>query len=382
MSGRNDRAFWIESLERIADPVLTALADHRLKASMPVEGKSADRPLYTHLEAVGRTLAGIAPWLESAASDPDEESIRRRQASLARAGIDAATDPDSPDYCNFTSGQQPIVDAAFLAHAILRAPTELWEKLDGRVKQNLKAALMATRVGRKPAFNNWLLFSAMIEAALHRMGESWDPMRVDYALRQHEQWYAGDGAYCDGPHFHWDYYNSFVIQPMLIDVLLEVGHMYPEWERMREPVLARAERYAAVLERMISPEGAYPIIGRSIAYRFGAFQLLGQIALMRRLPDGIRPAQVRCALTAVIKRTLSAKGTFDEGGWLKIGVAGSQPSLGEGYISTGSLYLCATGLLPLGLPREDPFWSDPPEPWTSVRVFGGEDIQADRAISL
>src|SRR5690606_40015581 len=64
-----------------------------------------------------------------------------------------------------------------------------------------------------------------------------------------------------------DYYNSFVIQPMLIDVLLEVGHVYPEWERMREPVLARAERYAAVLERMISPEGAYPIIGRSIAYR-------------------------------------------------------------------------------------------------------------------
>ena len=44
-------------------------------------------------------------------------------------------------------------------------------------------------------------------------------MRVDYALRQHDQWYKGDGAYGDGPTFHWDYYNSFVIHPMLLDVL-------------------------------------------------------------------------------------------------------------------------------------------------------------------
>jgi hypothetical protein len=30
-------------------------------------------------------------------------------------------------------------------------------------------------------------------------------------LRQHEQWYRGDGIYGDGPEFDWDYYNSFVM---------------------------------------------------------------------------------------------------------------------------------------------------------------------------
>ena len=30
---------------------------------------------------------------------------------------------------NFTHGRQPVVDAAFLAHGILRAPNELWKKL-------------------------------------------------------------------------------------------------------------------------------------------------------------------------------------------------------------------------------------------------------------
>ncbi len=171
------------------------------------------------------------------------------------------------------------------------------------------------------------------------MGErDWDRMRVDYALRQHEQWYLGDGVYGDGPRFHWDYYNSFVIQPMLLDVLAAVGDEDPEWRRLKEPVLRRAQRYAAIQERLISPEGTYPVIGRSSAYRFGAFQLLAQIALMKSLPDGLSPAQVRCALTAVIQRTLSAPGTFDKDGWLTIGVCGHQPGLGEGYISTGSLY--------------------------------------------
>src|SRR5690606_1043051 len=143
---------------------------------------------------------------------------------------------------------------AFLAQGIVRAPGELWERLKPGVKANLVAALKSTRYGRKPGFNNWLLFSAMIEAALARMGESdWDRMRVDYALRQHEQWYLGDGVYGDGPFFRWDYYNSFVIQPMLIDILMTVGHEEREWERMKEPVLKRAQRYAGIQERLISP---------------------------------------------------------------------------------------------------------------------------------
>ena len=205
-------------------------------------------------------------------------------------------------------------------------------------------------------------------------------MRVDYALRQHEQWYLGDGVYGDGPHFRWDYYNSFVIQPMLIDVLETVGHEEPEWERMKELVLKRAQRYAQVQERLISPEGTYPVIGRSSAYRFGAFQLLAQMALMRRLPVELDPAQVRCALTAVIKRTLEVPGTFDRAGWLRVGVAGHQPGLGEGYISTGSLYLCCTVFLPLGLPRDDPFWSAPDRPWTSQIIWSGEEAPIDRAL--
>lgn len=374
------RKYWLNMLIMIANPVVSALAKRQLKAVMPIE-KNGQLPneKFAHLEALGRTLAGLAPWLESSPSDQEENVLRQRMANLSREAIDAATDPQSPDYVNFTEMQQPIVDAAFLCHAILRAPRELWGKLDSRVQLQLVNCLKATR-DRKPNYNNWLLFSAIIEAALCRMGEQWDRMRVDYAIRQHDRWYKGDGIYGDGESFHWDYYNSFVIQPMLVDVMDTVGDEDKYWSSLIPVVLERASRYAEIQERLISPEGSYPPIGRSLAYRVGAFQHLAQMALQHRLPQSVTPAQVRCALTAVIQRQMQMPGTFDDQGWLKIGFCGSQPQLGESYISTGSLYLCTTGFLPLGLSEEDPFWSDPAVDWTSKRIWAGEDMPINKSI--
>lgn len=374
-----DRTYWIETMARIAQPVLAALSERRLRLDMPVEAERDDRADYSHLEALGRTLAGIAPWLERGPRSGEEGELRLRMADMARRAIDAATDPSSPDFMNFERGGQPLVDAAFLANAVLRAPNELYERLDAKVKANLTAALLATRSIR-PVFSNWLLFSAMIEAALHRMGEDWDRMRVDYALRQHEQWYAGDGAYGDGPSFHWDYYNSFVIQPMMVELLDEVGGHFEDWTALRDQSLKRAVRYAAVLERMISPEGTFPPIGRSLAYRFGAFQHLSLMALREQLPEELEPAQVRCALTAVIRRQIEMPGTFDEGGWLRIGFAGSQPQIGEAYVSTGSLYLCATVFLALGLPENAAFWQGEAD-WTARKAWSGGAFPIDKAIS-
>jgi hypothetical protein len=232
-----------------------------------------------------------------------------------------------------------------------------------------------------PAYSNWLLFSAMVEAGLDLLGARADLTRVDYAIRQHDAWYKGDGAYGDGPSFHWDYYNSFVIHPMLVDVLETCGDDVEAWREMRPRVLERARRYAAILERLIAPDGSFPPIGRSLAYRFGAMQVLAQVALRGSLPEGVAPAQVREALTAVIQRTMNAPGTFDAAGWLRIGFCGHQPGVGERYISTGSLYLCAVGLLPLGLSPEDEFWSAPAQPWTSVKAWTGQPFPIDHALS-
>src|SRR5690606_10990986 len=129
---------------------------------------------------------------------PEECEKQTGLIDLVKRGLKHATDPDSPDFLNFTEGAQPIVDASFLAQGLLRCWDNIWCGLDRDVQQNIVQCLKQTRT-RKPHFNNWLLFSAVIEAFLCRAGEDWDRMRVDYALRQHEQWYLGDGAYADGP---------------------------------------------------------------------------------------------------------------------------------------------------------------------------------------
>lgn len=103
---------------------------------------------------------------------------------------------------------------------------------------------------------------------------------------------------------------------------------------------------------------------------------------MRELPTSLSPAQVRSALTAVIQRVMQAPDTFDEQGWLRLGLYGAQPDLAETYISTGSLYLNTTVFLPLGLPSNDPFWTLPPMDWTSKRIWAGEDLPADSALKL
>src|SRR5690606_17843738 len=195
-----------------------------------------------------------------------EGRLRERYIKAARKGLVMATDPASPDRMNFSRGGQPLVDAAFLAQALLQAPAQLWETLQETEKAHVIAALKETRA-IKPYESNWLLFSALVESAIWKFTGECEMRPIEYALAKHEEWYLGDGTYGDGPKFHWDWYNSFVIQPAMIlvlEVCKEKGH---ELGNQLPKVLTRARRFAAVQERLISPEGTYPVIGRSSAYR-------------------------------------------------------------------------------------------------------------------
>ena len=352
---------------------------------MPVEavaGHEPERAVGSQLEAFGRLLAGIAPWLEAentADTPAPEAALRQRYRTWVQQAIASAVDPDSPDYMRFGQSAQTLVDASFLALALLRAPRQLLETMDARTRERLVKALVAERVVQPP-FNNWLLFAALNEVLLRRLDAAWDRLRIDYALREHAAWYLGDGIYGDGPHFHADFYNSIVIHPYLLAVIDEVIDE-KAWTSLHEPIRERARRYAALQERAISSTGEFPVIGRSITYRTGVFHLLADAARRGLLPEGVRPEAVRCALTAVQERTLGAPATFAPGGWLRIGLAGHQPSLGEAYISTGSLYLCSAVWLPLGLAPAHPFWSGPPAEWTAQRVWSGQDAHADHALS-
>lgn len=376
------RKLWLNYLVKLADPVLTALAADKLKQLMPVETVSPDnvkdRAKYTHLEAMGRLLCGISPWLQSEELNKEEKRLRDEYFALAVKGITNSVTESSADYMNWgDEGGQPVVDASFFAYALVRCP-KLWQALNPAIQQRVIACFKKTRNIKLPQ-NNWLLFAAMIEAFFIMVNEQYDDEKINYAVSKHQEWYKGDGMYGDGAEFHWDYYNSFVIHPYLYDVLKIAAAKDAKYQPFQKKVLERNLRYAAIQERLINADGTYPVIGRSITYRTGAFHHLANMAFNRQLPEKLYPAQVRCALTQIIKTITEPSGMFDEKGWLRIGLYGHQPALAEGYISTGSLYLCSAILLPLGLPESDPFWHSPDEDWTARKTWNGIDLGADHA---
>ena len=382
----DERKFWLDSMLLIAKPVLQNLYDRRLKEKLPL-ALHESRGIYAPLEAFGRTACGIAPWLELEGLSGDEAVLQEKYRDLMLEGIDAATDPKSPDYMVFEhrGERQALVDAAFLSQGLLRAPKQIAGKLDERVRKNLTASLRKTR-SILPYRSNWLLFSALVEAALCLLGEAeFDKVRIDYAIMSIMKWYKGDGVYGDGEEFHWDYYNSFVIQPMLVDIIRyfkdnkEQHCYYKEYERFEPDILGRASRYASILERMIADNGTYPVVGRSMTYRFGVFHLLSQAALEHFLPEDITYAQVRTALSAVLNKHMAEGRILDDEGWLLPGVYGYQPELAEDYISRGSLYLCMTVFLPLGLSPSEDFWSKPREEWTAKKIWSGKRAGRDHA---
>lgn len=384
--GFEDRKYWIETMIKIADPVLLNMSKGELKKNMPVETKSGvvnpPNARTTHLEALGRLFVGIAPWLELGPDTTKEGKLREKYIQLMISSIDNGFNPKSPDFLNFEKTRQPLVDAAFFCQGLLRAPKQIWGNLSTFTRQNIINALQKIRK-IKPIESNWLLFSAMVESTLLELTGECNMQPINYAIMRFKEWYKGDGWYGDGVNLHMDYYNSYVIHPMLLDVLsILQKHGMGETDFFLTEK-KRFIRYAEQQERLISPDGAYPVIGRSIAYRFGAFHVLSQAALLDLLPSTVSPAQVRCALTAIIKRHMNVKGNFDKDGWLTLGFAGHQPEIAERYISTGSLYLCTVVFTALGLSPEHPFWSSQYEEWTGKKIWSGnQNVKLDKAIKL
>lgn len=388
----DDRLYWAKLLYKIAEPVLKNLAEGTLVKNWKVEYS----PIWdnrnakvAYLEGFARTIVGVAPWLSLPDDATEEGQFRKKMRGYALKSIENSVNPSHPDYMLWRKEGQTLVDAAFLAQALLKAPDALWKPLDSVAqKRVIEEFKLLRRV--VPPNNNWVLFAAIVEVFLLSIGEEADRYRIEFGIRKIEDWYVGDGWFKDGEIFHTDYYNSFVIQPMMVDVLqtwLEAnkrqspnGNHKVLQERMTLAV-KRMQRHADFLERLISPEGTFPAFGRSVTYRLGAFQSLCHTALIHQLPEGVSPAQVRCALTAVMKRMFAQEGIFDKEGWLTLGFAGHQPNIADSYSNAGSMYLTTLGFLPLGLPSTDPFWADPDVEWTQQKAWSGKSFKKDGAVN-
>ena len=383
---KSDRELWAGILYQMAAPVLSNMSEGKLQENMLVElsptWDGRDKRV-TYMECFGRLMAGLAPWLSLPDDDTAEGKQRKQLREWALKSYAQSVDPESKDYLLWRKEGQPLVDAAYIAESFLRGYDALWVPLDDLTKQRYIAEFQQLR-RVDPPYTNWLLFSSTVECFLKKAGAQTDYYRITSALRKVDEWYVGDGWYSDGEDFAFDYYNSFVIHPMYVECLevMTNGGKQNIWNVKGgnfPNALRRMQRFGMILERFVSPEGTFPVFGRSITYRTGVLQPLALLSLRGWLPKELPAGQVRAAMTAVIQRMFGDNRNFNAEGYLTLGFNGSQPNISNWYTNNGSLYLASLAFLPLGLPADAPFWTDAPQPWTSKKAWGGEDFPKDHA---
>lgn len=383
---KSDRELWAGILYQMAAPVLSNMSEGKLQENMLVElsptWDGRDKRV-TYMECFGRLMAGLAPWLSLPDDDTAEGKQRKQLREWSLKSYAQSVDPESKDYLLWRKEGQPLVDAAYIAESFLRGYDALWGPLDDLTKQRYIAEFQQLR-RVDPPYTNWLLFSSTVECFLKKAGAQTDYYRITSALRKVDEWYVGDGWYSDGEDFAFDYYNSFVIHPMYVECLevMTNGGKQNIWNVKGgnfPNALKRMQRFGMILERFVSPEGTFPVFGRSITYRTGVLQPLALLSLRGWLPKELPAGQVRAAMTAVIQRMFGDNRNFNAEGYLTLGFNGSQPNISDWYTNNGSLYLASLAFLPLGLPADAPFWTDAPQPWTSKKAWGGEDFPKDHA---
>jgi len=382
------RAYLLNLLQQMAEPVLESMSNGQLKQKFSLEVSptwGSRDSLVAYLECFGRLMSGIAPWLALPVDDTAEGRLRQRLQQQALQSYANSVDPASPDYLKWKGQSQALVDSAYFTNALMRAPKALWEPLDAVTKGRIVAEIKGLRRFEVPNIN-WLLFAAMNEAWLLSIDEAHDPMRMNAAIRRINEWYVGDGWIKDGEAFHFDYYCSYVMYPMLIEVLeVLVAKRGPFWGGKPVELLAqanrRAQRYCEHLERMVGPEGSYPPIGRSLTYRTAVFQPLALLAWRKQLPASLPEGQVRSALHAAHVAIWGGPSNFNKDGYLNIGFRGAQPELGDPYSNNGSMYIAAAGLLALGLPASDSYWTAPAQDWTQKKAFSSRTFPKDYPVT-
>ncbi|WP_194926520.1 DUF2264 domain-containing protein [Catenulispora pinisilvae] len=326
------------------------------------------------IEGFARSFLIAAPLLAGREADPHDH------AGWYARGLAAAMTPEGPDRWGRAIGvneiqqwngtPQPIVEAANLAFGLAICRAQVWDRLEDKLRDQT-AEWLTHHCVKHGSDNNWLLFTAVIEAFLVWAGYDVPGGHAQADVDLFESWYLGDGWYNDGPispttrHGNRvDHYNSWVIHPFL----WQWYQMSDQPADRRDQYLRRLGEFADSYALLFAADGSSLHQGRSMTYRQAVLGGLWTAGL----------AGVGSAAAGATRRLASGvlrRFTLDRG----VGVDGP-PSLGwsaaeflpmcQGYSGPGSPYFAGMGFLGLAAPADHPLWTEPEQPQPAERADG------------
>ena len=307
------------------------------------------------IESFARIASAWGAWLRNPANPATLQFHDQvvNLEDLLRQGLLDGTNPSNPStyWGDIGHLDQRIVESADIAVALWMSRERVFNKMS-EAEQEQVIAWLAQVDGKGTYTDNWILFTAMVQAVRHQLGFPSPLDDLDSRLRQIDEFYRGDGWYVDGPTDEFELYNAWMFGWHYLLWTWIDGERRPD---QRQQVLQRGRSFLDGFLYFFGANGSYPAWGRSIVYRFAAVAPLGVGHFLEIAPE--EPGLLRRVSSGCI-RYFYERGLFDpEGHFVRQGYHGDFPAAGEGYISPGSPYWCCHGLFPLTFDRDDPFWT-------------------------
>lgn len=324
----------------------------------------------TGMEGFSRMLVPWGAWL-SRAENPT--GVRHGDRSvdlldLVVRGLSDGTDPAGRHYWgDIHDRDQQIVEAAEIAFGLWMGRERLEPALGAkRLAQVL--AWLAQVHGRDVYADNWVLFPSIVAAVRRGLGVRVPDHQIDPGIDRMLRWYRGDGWYSDGDGHAFDRYTGWAVHWHLLHWAEIDGDRRP---RVRDRVRGYAATWLRDLPALAAADGAIPLFGRSLGYRFATTSLLGLAAVMGLSP--VAPGLARHVMSASISHHLAHGAIDDATDWFRVGVHGRRPDVCERYMSAGASAWATRILVPLALGPDHAFWTAPEEP-VPAQVTDGERV--------
>lgn len=315
--------------------------------------------------SVARMLPALAEYVASghrlSQGEPDLHAVL---LSIYRT----AFDPSHVDYWGEPARDRPTqrtVESSLVAIALARMGLDFVGGLSPRERGNVNRWLASCTVVPERT-NNHAWFTAVNQATRLKLSRAFPEFTGD------EGWMiadleamnlladnGADGWYSDDPKLTvYDYYNFWTFGNFPLFWSRIAGDLYPEWNaRLR----ARGREFLQNVPYFFAADGAVPLFGRSLLYRWALLSplVLGYEqglwphapGLLRRIVHKNFEWWWRMGAydgkMGKLRETLSPEGAVD---------------VTESYIDNGHPYWAMQTFTLFSIPGTDPFWTDPEEP--------------------
>ncbi|HUE98512.1 MAG TPA: DUF2264 domain-containing protein [Anaerolineales bacterium] len=307
------------------------------------------------IESFARIASAWGAWLRNP-SNPSTLRFQDHKINLETLIRQALLDGTNPSNSYTYWGDighldQRIVESADIAVAIWMSRERVFDNMT-KAEQEQIIAWLSQVDGKGTYTDNWILFTAMVQAVRYHLGFSSPLDDLDNRLMQMNEFYRADGWYVDGLTDEFELYNAWMFGWHYLLWTWIDGERRPEH---RDLVTERGRSFIDGFLHFFGANGSYPAWGRSIVYRFAAAAPFAVGHFLDSAPAD--PGLLRRVSSGCI-RYFYDRGLFDpEGHYVRQGYHGDFPAAGEAYISPGSPYWCCHGLFALTFDRDDPFWT-------------------------